>query len=49
VLAFIQWAWSYVTYERGARLITGGTDLPGWNSVRTGDAAANPPDKKSLS
>ena len=30
VLVFIQWAWSYVTYERGARLITGSTDLPGW-------------------
>src|SRR4029077_388176 len=23
LLVFIQWAWSYVTYERGARLITG--------------------------
>lgn len=30
LLVFIQWAWSYVTYERGARLITGSTDLPGW-------------------
>jgi NADH:ubiquinone reductase (H+-translocating) len=30
VLVFIQWAWSYVTYERGARLITGSTYLPGW-------------------
>ena len=26
----IQWAWSYFTYERGARLITGSPDLPGW-------------------
>ena len=25
LLVFIQWAWSYVTYERGARLITGST------------------------
>jgi len=33
VLVFIQWAWSYFTYERGARLITGGTDLPGWAST----------------
>jgi NADH dehydrogenase len=33
LLVFIQWAWSYVTYERGARLITGSTDLPGWSSV----------------
>ena len=30
LLVFIQWAWSYVTYERGARLITGSTCLPGW-------------------
>src|SRR5579871_6345742 len=32
LLVFIQWAWSYVTYERGARLITGSTILPGWTS-----------------
>jgi NADH dehydrogenase len=32
VLVFIQWAWSYFTYERGARLITGSTTLPGWSS-----------------
>ncbi len=31
VLVLIQWAWSYFTYERGARLITGSTSLPGWN------------------
>ncbi len=30
LLVFIQWAWSYVTYERGARLITGSSYLPGW-------------------
>ncbi|HXJ89847.1 MAG TPA: NAD(P)/FAD-dependent oxidoreductase [Candidatus Binatia bacterium] len=30
LLVFIQWAWSYVTYERSARLITGSTYLPGW-------------------
>jgi NADH dehydrogenase len=44
LLVFIQWAWSYVTFERGARLITGSTNLPGWNSLRvetpsTADAA----------
>jgi len=33
LLVFIQWAWSYVTYERGARLITGSTYLPGWTAV----------------
>lgn len=32
LLVFIQWAWSYVTYERGARLITGSTYLPGWRA-----------------
>ena len=30
VLVLIQWAWSYFTYDRGARLITGVTGLPGW-------------------
>ncbi len=34
VLVFIQWAWSYITYERGARLITGSTELPGWSGLR---------------
>ncbi len=32
LLVFIQWAWSYVTYERGARLITGSNYLPGWTA-----------------
>ncbi len=30
----IQWAWSYLTHERGARLITGDTHLPGWPEPR---------------
>ena len=30
LLVMFQWAWSYVTYERGARLITGSDELPGW-------------------
>jgi NADH:ubiquinone reductase (H+-translocating) len=34
LLVFIQWAWSYVTYERGARLITGSTYLPGWTASK---------------
>jgi len=33
VIVMIQWAWSYLTYERGARLITGGTHLPGWDEM----------------
>jgi NADH dehydrogenase len=34
LIVLIQWAWSYLTYERGARLITGDTSLPGWNNSR---------------
>ncbi|HEX9112234.1 MAG TPA: FAD-dependent oxidoreductase, partial [Terriglobales bacterium] len=30
LIVMIQWAWSYLTYERGARLITGSNELPGW-------------------
>jgi NADH:ubiquinone reductase (H+-translocating) len=39
VLVMIQWAWSYFTYERGARLITGSTVLPGWSGVDSGGDA----------
>jgi NADH:ubiquinone reductase (H+-translocating) len=41
LLVFIQWAWSYVTYERSARLITGSTDLPGWSSTQPTVAPAD--------
>lgn len=30
LVVLIQWAWSYFTYERGARLITGDMRLPSW-------------------
>ena len=30
LLVMIQWAWSYLTYERSARLITGSDELEGW-------------------
>jgi len=43
ILVFIQWAWSYVTYERGARLITGSTYLPGWTESGQADAQAGNP------
>jgi NADH dehydrogenase len=34
LLVMIQWAWSYLTYERGARLITGSDELPGWTGPK---------------
>jgi NADH dehydrogenase len=32
---FRQWAWTYITFSNGARLITGSQELPGWD-VRDG-------------
>ncbi len=34
---FFSWAWTYLTFNRGARLITGSPILPGW-----GQQAGNP-------
>ena len=34
LLVLIQWAWSYFTYERGARLITGDQTLPSWTELQ---------------
>jgi NADH:ubiquinone reductase (H+-translocating) len=34
LLVMTQWAFSYFTYERGARLITGSDELPGWIESR---------------
>ncbi len=33
ITVLIQWAWSYFTYERGARLITGDQNLPSWSEL----------------
>jgi len=41
LIVLIQWAWSYFTYERGARLITGDQTLPSWTDLQrqeNGDA-----------
>ena len=38
LIVLIQWAWSYLTYERGARLITGDTHLPGWKESQAEEA-----------
>jgi NADH dehydrogenase len=35
LIVLIQWAWSYITYERGARLITGDQTLPSWPELRS--------------
>jgi NADH:quinone reductase (non-electrogenic) len=39
IIVLIQWAWSYLTYERGARLITGSTSLPGWGAAEPDEPA----------
>ncbi|WP_035348058.1 NAD(P)/FAD-dependent oxidoreductase [Edaphobacter aggregans] len=44
---FRQWAWTYLTFQDGARLITGSQDLPGWNTnyaTQHDPAAADPVD-----
>src|ERR1700692_1080985 len=35
LIVMIQWAWSYFTYERGARLITGSDELQGWTQSQS--------------
>jgi NADH:ubiquinone reductase (H+-translocating) len=47
ILVLIQWAWSYVTYERGARLITGSTDLPGWSGTKPTKAPSDAVSRKT--
>ncbi len=47
VLVFIQWAWSYFTYERSARLITGSSSLPGWRGLHSTTAASGDEQKMS--
>jgi NADH:ubiquinone reductase (H+-translocating) len=33
IMVLLEWAWSYFTYERGARLITGDQRLPSWEQL----------------
>ena len=42
LLVFIQWSWSYFTYERGARLITGSNELPGWIGMHPAEEKEEP-------
>jgi NADH:ubiquinone reductase (H+-translocating) len=37
LVVMINWAWAYLTYERGARLITGSDQLPGWTAPETAE------------
>jgi len=39
VIVLFQWAWSYLTYERGARLITGDQHLPSWEEIKREEPA----------
>jgi len=52
LMVMIQWAWSYITYERGARLITGEGGLPGWRnapSPNSQQTESNPVDSRETS
>lgn len=43
VAVLIDWVWNYFTFTRGARLITGNQDLPGWaqqEGVESGEGGA---------
>lgn len=40
ILVLIQWAASYFTYERGARLITGDEHLPSWEQLKREEKSA---------
>jgi NADH dehydrogenase len=46
---FRQWAWTYLTFSDGARLITGSQELPGWNQpdVASASLTAKPLDMAS--
>jgi NADH:ubiquinone reductase (H+-translocating) len=46
IVVMINWAWAYLTYERGARLITGSNDLPGWNPAQHDLEPADTPLKR---
>jgi NADH:ubiquinone reductase (H+-translocating) len=35
LIVMFQWAWSYFTYQRSARLITGDANLPSWSKNRS--------------
>jgi NADH dehydrogenase len=42
IVVMVNWAWAYLTYERGARLITGRDDLPGWKHPSSSSDSQSP-------
>jgi len=42
LLVLTEWAWSYFTYQRSARLITGSETLPGWSDAREAASTSQP-------
>ena len=48
IMVMIQWAWSYFTFERGARLITGDDTLPSWESLKSAPAIPRKDEKISV-
>ena len=48
---FREWAWTYVWFRDGVRLITGSVELPGWGVVDQpqGDLTTKPLDEKQMS
>jgi NADH:ubiquinone reductase (H+-translocating) len=42
LMVLAEWGWSYFTQERSSRLITGGTDLPGWSPQPAPEARPDP-------
>ena len=38
ISVFAAWVWTYFTFTRGARLITGDQRLPGWQEATSGSA-----------
>jgi NADH dehydrogenase len=41
IAVFRQWAWTYLTFADGARLITGSQELPGWDSQYSAHQASS--------
>jgi NADH:ubiquinone reductase (H+-translocating) len=42
IIVLFSWAWSYFTFDRGVRLITGKAELPGWEQVEPAEQALQP-------